>query len=322
MNLTWNFDVPGEEWDRNLAAHGGHPLQSALWGDARRAIDGIEDRRWAAYIEGRLTLMARFESRSIPGVGRVAWLPRGPVSTAVGADAAEIELRRRLRSAGFILCVDDRYAQANDRRRLGVPLLPRPRTAWVDLTPGRETVWKSIDPQWRYGVRSAGRLGVIVEQSHSPDDATTFFRLCEAISGKKGFDLSGSAELLNALLVSSAGRAVETRLFVARFNGAVAGGAAVLRCGKTLHYFWGAVDRAFSKQRPGEAVHGAILDWALAHDVERYDLEGIDQVANPGTYQFKMKMGATEVDLVGRTAYPLNLRGRLALAVGQRFGRI
>src|SRR3990172_8170347 len=47
QQLTWNTDLPAAVWDRRLAEMRGHPLQSALWGDARYAVDGIQNHRWA-----------------------------------------------------------------------------------------------------------------------------------------------------------------------------------------------------------------------------------------------------------------------------------
>jgi lipid II:glycine glycyltransferase (peptidoglycan interpeptide bridge formation enzyme) len=319
--ITWCTDLPPVQWDAHVAALGGHPLQTALWGEARRAVDGIEDHRWAAFDGDRAVLLARCEVRRIPPFWRVAWLPRGPVwERAAPSPDAFTDFCDRLRSTGFVLCIDDCYQGGGGGQ--GVALLPRPRTAWVDLTGGHDAVWKAIDQQWRYGVRSAGRYGIVVEQTSVPADATAFFSLCERVSRRKGFDLPGSAELLQMLLCGSISPDAGAHLFVARFKSAIVGGAAVLRCGQSLHYFWGAVDRAFAKQRPGEAVHGAIIDWALGQGIARYDLEGIDPVQNPGTYRFKMKMGAVAVTLPGRRAYPLRPLGRVMLSVGQRLGRL
>ena len=182
-------------------------------------------------------------------------------------------------------------------------------------------MWRAIDRQWRYGVRSAARQGVVVEQTLNRGDIERFFALCEAIGQRKEFDVSGSEALLSALLSTRDG-GVEARLFVARYHEGLAAGAVVLRCGRTLHYFWGAVDRAYAKQRAGEAVHGAIIDWAIEQGIERYDLEGIDPAANPGTYAFKMKMGAREVVLPGRRAYPLTIAGRAAITAGRLLGKL
>ena len=322
MSLVWRDDIPSSEWDTEIARLGGHPLQTALWGDARRRVDGINDHRWAVFSGSAAILMARIEERPIGPWGRVAWLPRGPVVNASqnGQDQFP-SLLERLKAAGYLLCIDDQYS-TDTTPPSGTALLPKPRTVWVDLAVGRDAVLAAMDSKARYSARAAARQGVEIEESRRTEDADAFFALCNRISEKKGFDLPGSAELLRSLLDAGGSPDAEARLFVARYHGHLAGGAAVLRCGRSLHYFWGGVDRAFSKQRTGEAVQVAILNWAIDQGVERYDLEGIDAVGNPGTYHFKMKMGGREVDLRGRRAHPLGVLGHVALEIGRRLGRI
>jgi len=105
--------MPSADWDRALADLGGHPLQSALWGDARARIDGIENHRWAALLDGRPVLMARFEVRRVLRLGRVAWLPRGPTMAAGEVSGVLYdEFLDRLRQQGYMLSIDDAYRQA------------------------------------------------------------------------------------------------------------------------------------------------------------------------------------------------------------------
>jgi len=320
VTLTWTRDQPAEAWDRDLAAVGGHPLQSALWGDARRAVDGIDQFRWSASSGDRLVLMARCEVRRVARVGRVAWIPRGPAGTTHEASGhAFRELLADLRRRGFLLCIDDPYTSDTSAGTTGRPLFPKAKTAWIDLTVGRDRL---SNTKWRHGVRTAERAGILVSQTREPGDVAAFFALCQEISSRKHFDLSASEPLLQTLIAAPPSDAVEARLFVARTGNDLAAGAVVIRCGRTLHYFWGGADRRFPKSRASESLHWTVIEWALANGLERYDLEGIDPVNNPGTYKFKMEMGAAEVDLPGRRAYPLRPAGRAALAIGRWMGRI
>lgn len=86
-----------------------------------------------------------------------------------------------------------------------------------------------------------------------------------------------------------------------------------MRAGKHLHYLWGAVDRAHARARAGEALQWAVIEWGLAQGCTRYDLEGIDPVNNPGTYQFKKKMGGTQIQLQQQLERPLDWRGSVVL---------
>lgn len=314
--LIWAEDLSPVEWDHHLASIGGHPLQSALWGDARGEVDGIEDHRWAAFAGNELVWMGRFEVRRIGRVGRVAWLPKCRATIHPGTEAVHAEFLLRLRAQGYLICIEDAYGCNLDCCPSGEPCLPKPKTIWIDLRESREKLWGDLHKQWRYGVRAAERAGVVVEQSMAQEDIAGFFALCGEISRKKEFVFSGSEQLL-ALLLRTSSPDTEARLFLARFEGKIAGGALVLRCGRSIHYFWGVTDRAFARQRPGEAVQWAVMEWALEQGLEIYDLEGIDPVNNPGVCAFKRKMGGKEVVLPGKHAFPLRLTGSVALKVGR-----
>lgn len=321
--LTWAEDLSPVEWDQHLASIGGHPLQSALWGDARAEVDGIEDHRWAAFAGNELVWMGRFEERRIGRVGRVAWLPKCSPTIHPGTAAVHAEFLLKLRRQGYLLCIEDVYGRHFDCFPFGESFLPMPKTIWIDLKDGKEKLLGDLHKQWRYGVRAAERAGVVIEQSKAQEDIAAFFELCGEISKKKEFVFPGSEQLLAVLLLHSPSSPdTEARLFLARFEGKIAGGALVLRCGRSLHYFWGASDRAFARQRPGEAVQWAVMEWALSQGLEVYDLEGIDPENNPGVCAFKRKMGGEEITLSGKHAFPLRIVGRVALTAGRWLKKI
>ncbi len=321
---TWVSNMPAAEWDARLAEAAGHPLQSALWGDARREVDGIEDHRWALQNTAGETLwMARFEVRRIAGLGRVAWIPKGPTGeSSENAGGIYPEFLMRLRRAGFILCIDDVYREGGQSSALGEPLGFRPQTIVIDLKRDEQTLLSALDSRCRYSVRAASRAGVTIEHSNNPVEAAEFFDLCRQVSLKKDFELPGSAKLVSQLCEKSRSSAVKAELFLARYQGALAAGAIMICSGVSLHYFWGATDRKFAKLRAGEALQWAVIQWAKKNGLEIYDLEGIDPVANPGTYKFKRKMGGAEITLPGKRAYALAWRGMLTLKLGKWLGRV
>ena len=308
----WQHELDLDRWDEELAALGGHPLQSALWGEARRQADGTDYRCLALRREGRALALARVEVRKVPALGPVAWVPRGPVAAFEGDYMPSF--LRRLKRDGFILCASTpwppRVTQPAD-----AAAAPGPKTIWIDLSVGREQLLAKLDSQWRYGARRALREGVVVEETSSPSDIGVFFGLCESISEAKRFALPGSRALVeNLLRASHEASAVQARLFVGRLEGKVVAGALVIRSGVHAHYFWGGVDRAYPKLRAGEAVQWAVMEWAVKTGLKIYDLEGVDPERNPGTYSFKKKMGGTLVALPDRVLASLGWRGRLVKA--------
>jgi lipid II:glycine glycyltransferase (peptidoglycan interpeptide bridge formation enzyme) len=318
MAWHWRQEHDAIAWDRELAKLGGHPLQSALWGNARQKVDGIAQLLLACHAgNGGVVGLARVETRTAPLAGKIAWLPKGPYLPNTEADAATAALRAELKQRGFIACITDHYVAA-DHEKTG-----QPKTIWLDLTQGLDALSKGLDSQWRYGARRALREGVVVRTTTVPADVSTFFHLCNALSETKGFSLPGSETVMQKLISSTApDGAVGMVLYVGEADGVIAGGALVARCGQHLHYLWGASDRRFSKYRVSEAVQWQVIQDGVAGGMTRYDLEGIDPVGNPGVYEFKRKMGGHEVTLQGMETTPLSWVGSLAVSVGRRLGRL
>lgn len=317
LRIQWKRDLPPSQWDAVIARLNGHPLQTAFWGEARRCADGIESESYAAIVDGRVVWAARVESRRVPVLGRIAWVPKGPTAAAdASASECECQWLGQLRREGFMLCVVDPWEVAagpEDADHTGRN--DRPRTIWIDLAIGRDRLWGNLDKQWRYGVGKAKRHGVIVEQSRDSDDLNAFYGLCLAVSRAKGFRLPASLVLMRALMRQQPGGDASAHLFVARIGDAMGSGAFVLRSGRSVHYFWGATDRGVSESRTAEAIQWAIVEWALASGCVRYDLGGVDPEDNPGVYAFKKKMGGEEITLRGTCGHPLNIRGSLLKSV-------
>src|SRR5262249_48160721 len=152
--------------------------------------------------------------------------------------------------------------------------------------------------------------GVTVEISVQERDIAEFVALSRTISERKKFELAVPPKMMKRLLTSISSE-VEAKLFLARYRGRIGAGACIIRCGRSLHYFWGATDREASEARVGEALQSAVIEWGMRQGCTHYDLEGIDPVGNPGTYAFKKKMGGREVALEGKRYDPLCLRGRV-----------
>ncbi len=309
-----NLDV----FDSALASLSGHPLQSFLWGNARYKVDGISQLLFEyCGKNGAIVGLARVEERNIPFFGKIAWIPKGPILPDVEADNAMDLLHAELKRRGFIICITDKYTISKTQN-------PRPSsTLWLNLKIGLDSLSKNIDSRVRYSAKLALREGVVIRTTVKPLEVSAFFRLCNALSIKKGFTLPGSEELMLELIRSSMQNGgVCMTLYVGEVGGVIIGGAIVARSGHHLHYLWGASDRRFSKYRVSEAIQWKIIQDGVASNMERYDLEGIDPIGNPSVYQFKKKLGGTEVTLQGMEVTSFSWIGNIVINMGRCLKKI
>jgi CelD/BcsL family acetyltransferase involved in cellulose biosynthesis len=317
--IRWREERDPDAWDRALAKLGGHPLQSALWGEARREVDGIESHRFVAEGLSSLLMMARIETRRVPLIGaEVGWIPRGPVGNA-GAHIDAIAFRALAETTDChpALMVTDRWQEAT------APLKTagNPETIWIDLAAGKDKLWQDLDRRVRQSVGRARRSNVTVERSLSKHDVEAFSRLSRQISERKNFELALSPALVGKLLSSDPSAPASAHLFVARANGAFAAAALILKIETSIHYMAGGTDREFSRERVGEVLHWSIIEWGIEQGARLYDLEGIDRRRNPGTFAFKKKMGGREVVLAGKAYYPQSTLGMAVAAFDRGRGR-
>jgi hypothetical protein len=302
QTLLWKENLTDGEWDTVLTELGGHPLQSAVWGNVRKTSDHIKDHRWVAFQHGKPVFLARFEERCILKKFKIAWAPKGPVAFD---PAQEIFLKKiffkRLREKKFFIFADNQWLKvdASEIKRTSH------RTIWIDLKLGKETLWAKLSKQFRYDVRHAKKLGVTVERSTNLQDVHEFYQMCQSVSQHKNFNLNVSEQVMKELLQQQT-NSVESQLFIARFENKLCGGAMVIRCGQNAHYLWGGIDRQFSKLTVGEVLQWEIIEWAIEQGCNIYDLEGINLKKNPGTYQFKKKLGGDIIPLPGVHFYFLN----------------
>lgn len=316
MALIWTTEIPLAQWDKFAAELNAHPLQSALWGEARKKIDALESLYLASIIEGKPQVLARVETRDIKGLGKIAWIAKGPVFAQPGKHEHYLELQNHLKQLGFQVIVSHEYIATNEKNKNPI------KTIWIDLNEGKETLFANLDKQWRYGVNRAKREGVEIIISTQTEIVETFYTLCEELSQQKSFDLPGSLPLINFLLNNTFDKNVSFSLFSAIYQEKVIGGAVIARVGNNAFYFWGASDRNYPKQRAGEAIQWAVIEWAIENKLQRYDLEGIDPINNPGVYAFKKKMGGYEIILPNPHYQALSFSGLLAIQLAKLLKKI
>lgn len=305
--MYWMSNHNSKEWDVLLTSLGGHPLQSALWGNAKRDIYGIIDQRFALYDQDKLLALMRVENRGLKSFLKIGWIPQGP-TLAPGIEWKVIKniFLDQLKKNGHSLCISSPWEP------IKINEMPRLRkTIWINLQQEKEKLWAALDKQWRYGVRSAQRFGIHTTIATTNQDISEFYELCISISTNKKFQFQYKQSFLYYLLRHSDESGVEAKLFLIKMDNAIVAGAFILRIGKNCHYMFGAMNRKYSKYRLSEYVQWAVIEWACEKNCTRYDLEGIDEMKNPGVAAFKKKMGGEIIYLQDTEMTNFNLRGNI-----------
>jgi len=315
-------DTTPEAWDELLASSGGHPLQTALWGEARANAEGTESERLLVQQDGRTVLLARVEMRRRKLVGKIAWLPQGPMYLdAQAAFDAHVRLKAELKARGYHLLFENPYVAEPPRyREHGVPMGEPTQTIITDLSMGENAVWNKVSSNWRNNVRTAERKGICVSEAYDADSVRQFVAACERLSDTKGFRYQGSEALISRLLRGTNARRVFAKLYCATLANRFIGGLCVMTVGTTMQNIFSAAVR-------GEQSAGRLLQWtamksAVNAKVTRYDLGGVDPVANPGGYEFKRQIRGELVTVAPVRGSALSPRGGAALWAARALRRI
>lgn len=303
--LDWANDLTSKAWDAHVNTLCGHPLQSAMWGNAKTISNNIPDERWRASRDGEIVFLARVEIRRFLK-WKIAWIPKGPVFLDNQHEPAIFSaFLKKLKERGFILCCTTPWKKIHENKKSCA------FTIWIDLRQGETTLWKNLHKQFRYDVKRAQKLGVIVKSSAKNEDLEKFYSVCAQLSQKKRFRFSDKLMFMQNLVVQNSSD-IESLLFFAEYNNQFCGGALIIRFGRHVHYMWGAVDRTYSHLSIGQAIQWEIIQWALTKQCVLYDLEGISAKQNSGVDYFKKRLGGEVIMNPGFQFYPKTIMGWIA----------
>lgn len=294
--FEWKENLNAHEWDTILATMQGNPLQSKQWGTAMKLALPIKDYYWAAFKNGQPIYLVRFEKESILKFFNHASVLTGPTLLNENDELTlQQDFFRKLKQKGFFICSIKPWKKTHTSSRFAL---------WVDLTLGKEKLWENLDKKFRYDIRRAQKEGVIIEPTTNPEDISAFYKLCQSIYQRKNLLIKTEVEkMMQQLLQNSDHKKIESVLFVARYQGQLAAGAFIIRCGPHIYYHWGAVDRQYTSQRVGAAVQWGVIEWALNQKLERYDLGEVNPTHDDNLYLFKKKLGGELVPLVEKKMY-------------------
>jgi lipid II:glycine glycyltransferase (peptidoglycan interpeptide bridge formation enzyme) len=328
--------IEKDVWDRFVTEQGrGHILQTSPWGMLKSQF-GWSDGRLGLTDGNNLVAGAQFLLRRLPGgLGRVAYVPKGPV-----VDWADVAQTRQLvsvldeaaqsRGAVILTVEPDLQDSPGHRDRLSAlgfrpssfgAVQPR-RTLIVDITADEDNVLLAMKSKTRYNIRLAGRKGVTVREG-DPGDVSTFNALLAATAERADFGIHppGYYEAAYRLFV----RRGWARLLLAEVEGDTVAGVMVFALPPRSWYLYGASISAHREKMPTYLLQWEAMRWSKGIGCRSYDLWGIpdeevvvleDQFTKRsdglwGVYRFKRGFGGELVRSVGawdRVYAPLRYR--------------
>jgi lipid II:glycine glycyltransferase (peptidoglycan interpeptide bridge formation enzyme) len=326
-------DAPSHpEWDAWVsAAPGGHHLQTSGWGYVKAGV-GWRATRFLLRKGSELVGGCQLLTRNVPPLGRMGYVPRGPVLSSRDADLADATLvalrdharRHRIAVVKIQPPVDraDLPALLESRGLLASALHTAPAASVVvDVGPDRDedVIFGAMRATTRRRVRQARKRGVTVRSGGS-DDLPVLQAIIEATARRQGF--APYPEDYYRRLWAAFGVSGNARLVIAEHEGVPLSAALLIAFGDTVIYkIGGWADVEGTPPGINELMHWTAIEWAHHAGYRYYDFEGIplevaramragDPVEPQGVAFFKLGFGGDVVLYPGTyDLLPDGLRG-------------
>ena len=297
-------------------------LQTSAWG-ALKSRFGWEDERLGLSAGTEVTAGAQVLYRRLPaGLGRLAYIPRGPlVRWENAAEVADLlhGIGRAVRARGAIaLMIEpqllDTPTHADQLRRLGFQpspvMIQPPRTIVVDLGKREEAILGAMKSKTRYNIRLAERKGVTVREAGASGLAA-FCKLMGTTGARDEFSVHAPAYYEAAFELFAPRDWV--RLLLAEVEGEAVAGIMVFAVPPNTWYLYGASGDAHREKMPNYLLQWHAMEWARSQGCTSYDLWGVPDFDLEdleerfmqrsdglwGVYRFKRGFGGALVRTVG-----------------------
>jgi hypothetical protein len=173
-------------------------------------------------------------------------------------------------------------------KSLGLPFRLQPIHV-LQLDPDHARAFAGYNATIRNQIRKAHRRGVVIRDTHSPDDVVAYHRMYLRLAKEKGWGSLYPVELtLNLLKLSDL-----TRFLVAEYAGRVIAGGMFLRDGCSVYYLHGVYDRDYSHLFPSCPVIDQGIHWACESGASFFNFGNSGE--NSSLAQFKSFWGARPV---------------------------
>jgi peptidoglycan pentaglycine glycine transferase (the first glycine) len=256
-----------------------HILQTRAWGELKSHFGWLPT--W--FVEGTLGAQVLFQN--LPLDYKVAYIPRGPVSSSgpVINHPDWPTLRQELdeycvdQKAVFLKIEPDFWEEDIKDNILPYPgfrfsshSIQPPRTVVVNLEGTEEQILARMKSKTRYNIRLASKKGVTVRKIRSVDP---FYDLLQGTSDRAAFGIHTRVYYQRTYQIFAPLDACA--IFLAEFEGIPLASIMVFQSGERSWYFYGASSNQHRQLMPTYLVQWEAMRWAKERGCRSYDLWGV-----------------------------------------------
>ncbi|MFZ1360429.1 MAG: peptidoglycan bridge formation glycyltransferase FemA/FemB family protein [Candidatus Saccharimonadales bacterium] len=326
MTMQLLSDAP-DSWNDQI-------LQNPDGGTIFQSIEFAEQKARGGWIARYITdgtLSATVLEKSVPVLGKLWYLPKGPgVATAEQLAQFTKDIQPLARTAGvFAVKVEPELPKETlldiAALRPTAPIQPNSSTVLVDISSNLDTVLASLNQKGRHAINRARRDGVTIERVDATDAHCRLFYDLLAETARGSFAIR-PYEYYMAFWQTFAAQGMG-QLFFAVYNGQLVAGAYALVFGAKSTYKDGASIRERTAYGASHLLQWEVMAWAKARGSQLHDLCGappsnrINDSTHPhyGIGRFKTSFNKTVTEYVG--AYDIviaPLRYNLWSTIGEK----
>jgi lipid II:glycine glycyltransferase (peptidoglycan interpeptide bridge formation enzyme) len=320
-------EISESEWDSFVAHHPhGHILQTQAWGKLKTLHGWRAARASVLTPQNKPVGVALTLVRVLPyGLGKIAYVPRGPVVNWDNEEFAAAAVRtacRLARNAGaFAIVIEpDLLDTATDRNllsKLGLQAVdfgvqPR-RTIWVNLDVDEDVdILAAMKQKTRYNIGLSKRKGVTVRIGNA-GDAELIYGMMQTTAERDTFAIHPIAYYRDFLQQFAQGENAPGRLFIAEHEQQPLAAVIATALGDHAIYLYGASTNEKRDLMPTYLLQWETMLWARRRGCKTYDLWGVPDEDEAtleagfesrgdglwGVYRFKRGFGGQVVRHIG-----------------------
>jgi lipid II:glycine glycyltransferase (peptidoglycan interpeptide bridge formation enzyme) len=280
-----SYDLEDPDWDLFLGeTPGGHHVQSSLWAQLKATL-GWDSIRLLMTEGDQLMAGAQILTKSIPILGKIGYIPKGPVfkktDDRIGKRLIdEIHLIAKKRGIGYLLIqpppdhpfiIHDLIE--HDFHPTSIYVAPT-ATVLIDLSSNEDEILSQMKSQTRRNILRSQRSGLLIREGNR-SDLTDFYKLL-SVTGKRGNFSHYQEEYFEEMYrIFHPHRAI--KLLVAEVVDDIVSMILLITFGDIASCKFAAWSGNHGDYRPNEGIHWAGMQWAKSQGYQFYDFEGIDE---------------------------------------------